>query len=137
MHQRTLAARKRVLGEEHLDTLVTMNNLAWLFESQGLNGKAEPLYVETLEKMKRALGAEHRETLNTMNNLARLYRSQQKFEKAEPIQVELLETRRRLLGEEHPVTLLEAIRTANWPIRFYQAGSAAQLPVPCLHASRW
>jgi F0F1-type ATP synthase beta subunit len=52
-----------------------MNNLAYLYESQGKYEAADPLYEETLQLRKKVLGEEHPHTLASINNLAALYRS--------------------------------------------------------------
>ena len=41
---------KAKLGEDHPETLVSLNNLAFLFKAQGQLAKAEPLYREALKK---------------------------------------------------------------------------------------
>ena len=41
-----LAVRRRTLGDEHPDTLVSINNLANLLSDQGKLGDAEPLSRE-------------------------------------------------------------------------------------------
>ncbi len=38
--------KRRVMGHEHPSTLVSMNNLAALYKTQGKYDLAEPLYVE-------------------------------------------------------------------------------------------
>ncbi len=97
--------RKKVLGDEHPETLASMNNLAVLYDNQGKYEAAEPLYVETLRLSKQVLGDEHPETLTSMNNLALLYDNQGKYEAAEPLYVETLRLSKQVLGDEHPQTL--------------------------------
>ena len=63
---------ERVLGAEHPDTLISVNNLAGLYESQGRYGEAEPLYVRALAGLQRKLGPEHPTTVVVQKNLARL-----------------------------------------------------------------
>ena len=46
---------KAKLGEDHLDTLTTLSNLALLLQYRGHLAEAEPLYREALEK---SLGAQ-------------------------------------------------------------------------------
>ena len=65
-----------MLGKEHPDTLVSVNNLALLYEAQGRYGEAEPLYRRALEAYERVLGKEHPDTLISVNNLAGLYQAQ-------------------------------------------------------------
>ena len=38
-----------MLGEEHPDTLTSMDNLAFLYRNQGKYAEAEPLYTKVLE----------------------------------------------------------------------------------------
>jgi len=109
---KALEARKRLLGDDHPDTLKSMNNLARLYFTQGRYDEAEPIYLETLEIRKRVLGDDHPDTLNSMHNLARLYRSQGRYDEAEPLVLEVLETRKRVLGDDHPDTLASMIGLA-------------------------
>ena len=64
-----IAKRRRVLGEDHPDTLGSLNNLAFLYKSQGQYDKAEPLYVDCLAKRQRVLGDRHPHTVMTRSNL--------------------------------------------------------------------
>ncbi len=93
------------LGEKNLDTLVSMNNLALLYKSQGKYNKAKPLLVETLRLSKEVLGEKHSDTLISMNNLALLHRFQGEYNKSEPLLIKTLQLRREVLGEKHPDTL--------------------------------
>ncbi len=104
--ERARMLRRRELGEEHPDTLRSMNNLAILYADQGRYEEAEPLDVQTLQLMKRVLGDEHPDTLWSMNSLASLYIDQGRYEEAEPLYVKTLEIRKRVLGEGHPDTLM-------------------------------
>jgi hypothetical protein len=63
------------LGEDHPDTLSTMNDLAELYHSQGKYNKAKPLYVKCLDMRRIKLGEGHPDTLRSKNNLARLNKS--------------------------------------------------------------
>jgi len=105
LHLQTLELRKRVLGEEHPDTLMSADNLAMIYGAQGRYDEAEPLNLEALEIFKRVLGEEHPHTVASMNNLAELYENQGRYNEAEPLVLEALEIRKRVLGEEHPDTL--------------------------------
>ena len=70
--KRALAARERVLGPEHPDTLTSVSNLAVLLKNKGDTAGAEPLYRRALAARERVLGSEHPDTLETLNNLAAL-----------------------------------------------------------------
>ena len=80
LYVKVLEVSRRVLGEEHPDTVGSMYNLACLYKDQGRYEQAEPLYVELLDIRRRVLGEEHPDTLNT---LIKLYEAWGKPEKAE------------------------------------------------------
>ena len=104
--ERALDLQRRVFGEEHPDTLSTMNDLAELYlEYEGKAAQAEPLLTQVLEVRRRRLGDEHPDTLTSLSNMAALYRYQGKNEQAEPLFDKVLQVRRRTLGEEDPETL--------------------------------
>ena len=103
-----LAARKRVLDEEHPGTLTAANNLALTYSRQGKHAEAEPLQAAVLTARKRVLGEEHPSTLASANNLALTYSYQGKHAEAEALQVATLAVSKRVLGEGHPNTLLFA-----------------------------
>ena len=65
-----LCARRRVLGEEHPDTLASAGNLAASLSKQGKYTDAERIQREVLGVQKRVLGAEHPNTLMSAINLA-------------------------------------------------------------------
>src|SRR5207253_7335069 len=50
---KALEVRRRVLGEEHPDTLNSMHSLAMLYLYQGQLAKAEPLFREALERTRK------------------------------------------------------------------------------------
>jgi tetratricopeptide (TPR) repeat protein len=100
-----METRKKLLGEEHPDTLTSMANLASTYWNQGRWKEAEELEVEVMKTSKRLLGEEHPDTLTSMANLASTYWNQGQWKEAEELEVEVMKTRKRLLGEEHPSTL--------------------------------
>jgi serine/threonine protein kinase/Tfp pilus assembly protein PilF len=106
LQESALATRRRVLGQEHPDTLTSINNLGGLLQFQGRLDEAEPHYRESLEKRRRVLGEEHPGTLTSINNLGVLLRDQGRLTEAEPYMREGTDKLRRVLGEEHPDTLI-------------------------------
>ncbi|KAJ7032979.1 hypothetical protein C8F04DRAFT_635348 [Mycena alexandri] len=96
---------KRVLGEEHPDTLTRITNLALTYWNQGRWNDAEALQVAVMEISKRVLGEEHPSTLTRISNLAATYLRQGHLNDAEVLGVAVVETSKRVLGEEHPDTL--------------------------------
>jgi tetratricopeptide (TPR) repeat protein len=101
--------RKRELGDEHPETLVSMDALAMLYDKQGRYDEAESLYRRTLDLQRRVLGVEHPYTLSTMHNLADLLLNRGRLDECKPLFVEAFELRRRVLGEEHRDTLASMV----------------------------
>ena len=64
MHEQALAARERVLGPDHPDTLHSRNNLALAYQEAGRLDEAIPLLEQTLAARERVLGPDHPDTLN-------------------------------------------------------------------------
>ncbi|KAI9777909.1 MAG: hypothetical protein M1816_004381 [Peltula sp. TS41687] len=96
---------KRVLGQEHPDTLISMSSLASTYSRQGRWKEAEELGVQVMETRKRVLGQEHPDTLSSIANLASTYRGQGRWKEAEELEVQVIETTKKVLGLEHPDTL--------------------------------
>ena len=76
-----------MLGPEHPDTLISVNNLAVLYRATGRYGQAEPLYQRALEAASACSGPTTPNTLISVNNLAGLYRATGRYEAAEPLYV--------------------------------------------------
>jgi len=106
LRERTLALRREHLGNEHPDTLHSINNMGYLLDAQGKLDEAEPYYREALEGCRRVFGDDHPSTLTSISNMGSLLQSQGKLDEAEPYYREALEGCRRVLGDEHPDTLL-------------------------------
>ncbi|HYV20039.1 MAG TPA: serine/threonine-protein kinase [Verrucomicrobiae bacterium] len=102
LQEKALATRRRVLGEEHPQTISSINQMGVLLDSQGKLQEAERYYREALEKSRRVNGEDHRETLTMINNMGYLMWAEGKPGGAEPYFREALEKRRRLLGEADP-----------------------------------
>src|ERR1039458_7899325 len=73
--ERGLKVMRRVLGEEHRATLVSMNNLAGTLEAQGEYDGGGVLQERALELRTKVLGEEHLDTLVSMSNLAGIFSS--------------------------------------------------------------
>jgi hypothetical protein len=65
-----MEASKKVLGDEHPNTLTSMANLASTYWNQGRWKEAEELQVLVTEARKSVLGEGHPDTLTSMVNLA-------------------------------------------------------------------
>ncbi|KAF2475564.1 uncharacterized protein BDR25DRAFT_350908, partial [Lindgomyces ingoldianus] len=60
---------KRVLGEEHPDTLTSMNNLAFTLKGQGYQGKAISLMEGCFQLREKVLGPQHPYTASSLSCL--------------------------------------------------------------------
>ena len=105
LYTQSLELYRRVLGEDHPDTMRVSNNLASLYLDQGRYTQAEALFAKNLEIRRRVLGNQHRDTVHSMMDLAQVYTAQRRYAQAEAFSTEALEGARRSLGAEHPLTL--------------------------------
>ena len=121
--ERALDLRRRVLRDDHPDTLLSIRNLATVYHNQGKFAQAEPLYRKVLEVQRRVLGEQHPDTLQSMFDLAALDQDLGKLAPAELLFTKALEVRRRVLGEDHPDTL-QSMDSLSW--LYQQQGKYSQ-----------
>jgi tetratricopeptide (TPR) repeat protein len=131
-----MAAKQRVLGPEHPETLSTINNLAGIYRDEGKYELAEPLLVRVLEVRQHVLGQDHPDALITMNNLGLLYVYQGNYQRAEPLLAKALDVRRRTLGQEHPDTLISTNNLALMYAYEHMDEKAEQLYLQVLDLQR-
>lgn len=105
LFERALAIREKVLGTEHRDTTISMNDLAGLLWAQGDLASARPLFERTLA-IRETVGAKHPATATSLNNLAILLRAQGDVAAARPLFERALAIRESVLGAEHPLTAI-------------------------------
>ncbi|MCJ1391776.1 hypothetical protein MMC18_004641 [Xylographa bjoerkii] len=97
-----LRKRKRLFGLNHLDTLMTRNELGMSFcaPKERLSA-AERLVSNVVTARKKLLGEEHAYTLWSMNDLARVLTLRQRPHEAIAILDKIMPILRRTLGEAH------------------------------------
>ena len=105
LSEMAMEARKKILGQEHEETLSSMGMVGLAYSLGGRWKEAEELQVQVMEIRKRVLGEEHPDTLMSIANLASIYSDQGRWKEAEDLQVQIIEVRKRVLGKEHPDTL--------------------------------
>ncbi|MDX2017253.1 MAG: tetratricopeptide repeat protein, partial [Planctomycetota bacterium] len=105
LQESALATRRRVLGNEHPDTLSSMASMGVLLNGRGQSHDAERYLREAMETSRRVLGEEHPETLSNLFQLGVVLHDQGRTAEAEPYWREALAKRRGVLGEGHPETL--------------------------------
>jgi tetratricopeptide (TPR) repeat protein len=103
--ERALAARERILGPEHPDTLTTLQNLAGTLLAQGDLAGARERYERVLAAYEHIQGPEHPDTLRTLNNLAVTLQEQGDLAGARERHERVLAAYERIQGTEHPDTL--------------------------------
>ena len=64
-----MEAKRRTLGEEHLETLRSMHTLAISYSEAGRRQEALELMERVVKAMKRTLGEEHSDTLRSIRTL--------------------------------------------------------------------
>ncbi|CAM9285208.1 unnamed protein product, partial [Ectocarpus sp. 13 AM-2016] len=72
LFKQTLAIYEKVLGPEHPDVALSLNNLAVFLEGQGKYSEAEPLFEQSLTMREKMLGPEHPHVAYSLSNQARL-----------------------------------------------------------------
>jgi tetratricopeptide (TPR) repeat protein len=105
LFEQALAGRRRVLGDDHPDTLATMNGLGWSRRHLGNLQGARDLLKQTLDACQRVLGPDHPETLQSMSSLGEVRRALGDLPGALRLHKQALATCQRVLGPDHPDTL--------------------------------
>ncbi|KAJ7024598.1 P-loop containing nucleoside triphosphate hydrolase protein, partial [Mycena alexandri] len=103
--EQVLEKSQLLLGDEHLETLQAMHNVALTYLALEEFQKADALNALVVEKRTKLLGEDHLDTLSAMGNLASTYSGLGEFQKAKELRVLVLEKRSKLLGNEHPDSL--------------------------------
>jgi eukaryotic-like serine/threonine-protein kinase len=103
--QRALSLRRQKLGDNHVDTLASLHNLAMAYQDGGRLDQAIPILEATLEKRRAKLGDDHADTIESMNDLAVAYWETGKLSQAIGLYESTLAKTRSKLGEDHQDTL--------------------------------
>jgi hypothetical protein len=94
-----------VLGEDHPDTLFSMDNLAGTLMRQGDLTGARTLFEKALESRRRVLGEDHPNTLTSMSNLALTLWQIGEHRPALQLMQTAAEGQAQVLGADHPDVL--------------------------------
>ncbi len=105
LQESALATRRRMLGEEHPETLKSLEGMGELLDAQGKPDAARPYVSEVLAVRRRLLGEDNADTLASIAAMGTILHDQGKLSEAEPYLRKAWEKRRRLLGEDDPDTL--------------------------------
>lgn len=102
---RALESQRRALGDDHPETLATLNAVGDVCWHLQIYPEAERIYLELGQRRTRLLGEEHAETLKARWDLASLYLRQKRWAEAERLALATLAVQTRVLGPEHRDTL--------------------------------
>jgi tetratricopeptide (TPR) repeat protein len=105
LQEQTVDASRRVLGDDHPDTLTSMNDLATIQADLADLKGARKLYEYILAARWRVLGDDHAATLQSMNSLAEAHHDLGDYRGAHNLHEQTLAAHRRVLGDDHPATL--------------------------------
>ncbi|EXM06068.1 hypothetical protein NOF04DRAFT_17552 [Fusarium oxysporum II5] len=100
-----LTIREKLLGEEHIETLVTASDLAGSLSNLGHFEESERLQRGVIETLKHLYGDEHEQTLDAMANLSVFLNKQEKNDEALVLDRHIFEVKKRTLGAEHISTI--------------------------------
>jgi serine/threonine protein kinase len=105
---RALEIRRDELGDDHADTLRSLDDMAELLWSTGRVEESLAHRRRVLEGRRRVLGAGHPDALDSTSEVRRVLWFMGRYDEALVYCREALEGRRRVLGAEHPDALESA-----------------------------
>ena len=109
LEEDTLARRRRVLGEDHPDTLASADNLAFsLIAVREQHQAARELAEDILARRRRVLGEDHPDTLRSAFIVAGALTELGEYQAAKELNEDILARRRRVLGDGHRDTMISA-----------------------------
>lgn len=85
LQRETVATRRRVFGEQNMDTLRSMSNLVWTVDREGNYAGAENLERAVLDGQQRVFKPDNVDTAKTTNNLAATLGHEGHYAEAEKI----------------------------------------------------
>ena len=100
LHKKCLDIRGDILGENHIDTARSYNNLACVYEAKGEYVQAETLCEKSLQIREKVLGINNPATAKGYSNLGVLYSILGKYGKAEEMHKKSLKIRTKILGDD-------------------------------------
>jgi tetratricopeptide (TPR) repeat protein len=128
-----LKNRTELLGEDHSDTIATLDTLARLYDKLENTELAEEYYQRSLEKRIISLGENHLDSLKSMETLAIFYNKIGDYEKGGLYLEECYSTKAYTLGESHPETLSSMKELAEAYDRLGDQEKAEELYSQCLN----
>ncbi len=100
-YRQALEGNRRVLGDDHPNTLNSIKNMGGLLKSMGKLDEAELYYREVLEINRRKLPEGHGSIASTLIQLGQILIAQEKFKEAESMLRECVAIRKNALPADH------------------------------------
>jgi tetratricopeptide (TPR) repeat protein/predicted Ser/Thr protein kinase len=109
----SLATRRRLFGDRHLDVARSLSALGLLRLAQGRLDEAQSQFVEALTIRRDLLGATDLQTALAMGNVAMVLEAKGDLAAAQRVLAEQLAIRRAVLGDGHPDTAMSRFGLAR------------------------
>jgi len=100
--EKSLALKRKVYGEEHLEVAAGLHTLAVLYDTQGKYKEAESFFRQSLAIKEKIFGQDHPEVARSLNSIAVVNWNQGKYDKAEPLFQRSLAIKEKALGPDDP-----------------------------------
>ncbi|KAK6497455.1 hypothetical protein TWF481_011863 [Arthrobotrys musiformis] len=104
-HEKVLAGREKILGEDHPKTLTTINNIAGGLSYQGKYNEAMQWYERAFAGREKVLGSDNLDTVTTINDMAWVVGTLGKYDEALQWYERAL-AGEKALGKDHPAILV-------------------------------
>jgi tetratricopeptide (TPR) repeat protein len=82
LNEEVLKIRKRVLGDDHPETLTSINNLASVYKELGMYDEADKMSLMDIEASVRKLGETHPDTIASLANMGNSLRNRKRYDEA-------------------------------------------------------
>lgn len=93
-------------GPHHQQTLIRLNNRAYIQQARGHLDQAVTLYEDCMTLQSCHVGETHEDTLVTMNSLAAVYQSLGRLEEAQMLLESVVQSQTKVLGRDHLYTVV-------------------------------
>jgi len=96
--KRWAATNETMYGFEHTNTVISLDDLAWVYERARDYTNAKAFYERALKIREKILGLEHPDTASSLSSLAGLYYTMGDYERAESLYLRSIKIREKVLG---------------------------------------
>lgn len=94
--------REAVVGVNHSDYAVSLNNLGALYMETGRYKESEELFLQSLKVKSDLFGRNHPDVALALDNLAQVYMETGALDKVESLTIEAMNIRKEFFGSNHP-----------------------------------